>query len=58
MTGSMEPDYNIGDLIITKEINQENIKKGDIILTHDAVRPFLTEKMMRRREKTRLYLKR
>ena len=31
MTGSMEPDYNIGDLIITKEINQENIKKGDII---------------------------
>ena len=31
MTGSMEPNYNIGDLIITKEVNPENIKKGDII---------------------------
>lgn len=31
MTGSMEPNYNIGDLIITKEVTSENIKKGDII---------------------------
>ncbi len=30
-TGSMEPQYNIGDLIITREIPEEEIKIGDII---------------------------
>ena len=30
-TGSMEPQYNIGDLIITKEKAKEEIKTGDII---------------------------
>lgn len=31
MTGSMEPNYNIGDIIVTKEIPQKNIKIGDVI---------------------------
>jgi len=31
MTGSMEPKYNIGDLIIDKKINQEDIHIGDVI---------------------------
>lgn len=31
LTGSMEPNYNIGDLIIIKEKTQENIKVGDVI---------------------------
>ena len=31
MTGSMEPNYNIGDVIIVKETPKENIKVGDII---------------------------
>ena len=31
MTGSMEPNYNIGDLIIVKETPKENIKVGDVI---------------------------
>ena len=30
-TGSMEPQYSIGDLIITKEKAKEEIKTGDII---------------------------
>ena len=30
-TGSMEPKYNVGDLIIVKEIPEEEIKIGDII---------------------------
>lgn len=31
MTGSMEPNYNIGDLIIIKEEKKENIKENDVI---------------------------
>jgi len=31
MTGSMEPNYNIGDLIIVKEIAKENININDVI---------------------------
>ncbi len=31
MTGSMEPNYNIGDIIIDKEIEKEDIKIGDVI---------------------------
>ena len=31
VTGSMEPNYNIGDLIIVKETPIENIKVGDVI---------------------------
>ena len=31
VTGSMEPKYNIGDLIITKEMPKEKIKVGDVI---------------------------
>ncbi len=31
MTGSMEPNYNIGDVIIDKEIKKEDIKIGDVI---------------------------
>ena len=31
LTGSMEPNYNIGDLIIVKEIRENEIKKGDVI---------------------------
>lgn len=31
LTGSMEPNYNIGDLIVIKEKPQEDIKVGDIV---------------------------
>ena len=31
LTGSMEPEYNIGDLIIEKKIEQKDIKVGDVI---------------------------
>ena len=31
LTGSMEPNYNVGDLIIVKEKSQEEIKVGDVI---------------------------
>lgn len=31
MTGSMEPQYNIGDLIISKAVEKENIRVGDVI---------------------------
>ena len=31
ITGSMEPKYNIGDLIIIKDIKPNNIKVGDVI---------------------------
>ena len=31
MTGSMQPKYNIGDIIIDKEIKKEEIKEGDVI---------------------------
>lgn len=31
LTGSMEPNYNIGDLIIVKEKSEEEIKVGDVI---------------------------
>lgn len=31
MTGSMEPSYNIGDLIFEKEIAKEDIKLNDVI---------------------------
>ena len=31
MTGSMEPNYNIGDIVIDKEIKKEEIKVGDVI---------------------------
>ena len=30
-TGSMEPEYNIGDLIVIKNTLKENIKVGDVI---------------------------
>ncbi len=30
-TGSMEPNYNIGDIIIIKETSKEKIKVGDVI---------------------------
>jgi len=30
-TGSMEPQYNVGDMIIIKEAPEENIKIGDVI---------------------------
>ena len=35
-TGSMEPKYNVGDLIIVKEIPEEEIKIGDIITAIDG----------------------
>lgn len=31
ISGSMEPNLNIGDIVIIKEIKTENIEKGDII---------------------------
>lgn len=31
VTGSMEPEYNIGDVIIVKNTLKENIKVGDVI---------------------------
>lgn len=31
MTGSMVPNYNIGDIIIDKEIKKDEIKEGDVI---------------------------
>lgn len=31
LTGSMEPEYNIGDLIIERPINQEDIKVGTVV---------------------------
>ena len=31
VTGSMEPEYKIGDVIIVKETSKENIKVGDVI---------------------------
>ena len=31
LTGSMEPQYNVGDLIIEKPIEQNNIKEGTVI---------------------------
>lgn len=31
MTGSMEPHYNIGDLVIVKETKKEDIKLNDVI---------------------------
>jgi len=31
MTGSMEPHYNIGDLVVVKEIKKEDIKLNDVI---------------------------
>ena len=31
LSGSMETKINIGDLIIVKEVDSKNIKKGDII---------------------------
>ena len=30
-TGSMEPEYNIGDLIVIRETTKEEIKIGDVI---------------------------
>lgn len=30
-TGSMEPQFNIGDLIVTKKVSKENIKVNDVI---------------------------
>ena len=30
-TGSMEPQFNIGDLIVTKKVNKEDIKVNDVI---------------------------
>ena len=35
VSGSMEPALNIGDLIIIKEINKNQIKKEDIISFHE-----------------------
>lgn len=29
VSGSMEPDYNIGDVLISKEVDPKSIKKGD-----------------------------
>ena len=31
LTGSMEPNYNIGDLIIVKEVKENEINVGDVI---------------------------
>ena len=31
LTGSMEPNYNVGDLVIGKKIEQNNIKVDDVI---------------------------
>ena len=31
ITGSMQPNYNIGDMIIVKETSKENIRVGDVI---------------------------
>ena len=31
LTGSMEPNYNIGDVIVVKETSKDNIKVGDVI---------------------------
>ena len=31
LTGSMEPFYNVGDLVIVKETKKEDIKKDDVI---------------------------
>ena len=31
LTGSMEPHYNMGDMIVIKEQPKENIKEGDVI---------------------------
>ena len=31
ISGSMKPELDIGDIVIVKEVNQEDLKKGDII---------------------------
>lgn len=53
ITGSMEPNYNIGDVIVVKETPQKNIKVGDVInylsengkdtVTHRVIEVFETD---------------
>lgn len=36
VSGSMEPDYNIGDMVIVKEVEENNLEVGDIISYRDG----------------------
>lgn len=36
VSGSMQPDYNIGDIVIVKKAKEEDINKGDIISYRDG----------------------
>ncbi len=36
VSGSMEPDYNIGDMVIVKEVEESKLKVGDIISYRDG----------------------
>lgn len=36
VSGSMEPEYNIGDIVIVKKAKEEDINKGDIISYRDG----------------------
>ena len=36
VSGSMKPEYNVGDIVIVKKAKEENINKGDIISYRDG----------------------
>lgn len=45
ITGSMEPMYNIGDVLIAKEVKPENIKVGDTI-TYQVIENGVNDKVI------------
>lgn len=40
LTGSMEPEYNIGDVLISKTVNPEDIEIGDDLVYKGEEKPF------------------
>ena len=56
LTGSMEPNYNVGDIVIVKKTNTDELKEKDVItfyskeadmegqiVTHRIIDPFLSK---------------